>query len=110
MSKKRDDIVLGALSEIDDMIPLGPNDIPATQPPLLTEDDGMLPPPVGTNEVIDFLLPPPTLSVKIERNSKGYNYEVGVSGARTVNELRDSLRDARKVVIEELAEKTEAAA
>lgn len=107
MSKKRDEIVLDALSEIDDLIPLGPNDIPATQPPLIPTDSYISPP--ATAEEIDFLLPPPTLSVKVERNSKGYNYEVGVSGARTVNELRDSLRDARRVVIEELAEKTEAA-
>lgn len=108
MTKKRDEIVLDALNAIDDMIPPV---VDQAQLPLLPVDDiahtdpTMSPPSDDT--LIDFLLPPPTLSVKIERNSKGYNYEVSVNGARTIEELRDSLRNARQVVIDELNELSE---
>lgn len=109
MTKKRDEIVLDALNAIDDMIPpvVDQAQLPLLPVDDIAQDDPALPPPAGDDTLIDFLLPPPTLSVKIERNSKGYNYEVSINGARTIEELRDSLRNARQVVIDELNELSE---
>lgn len=36
----------------------------------------------------------PRITVKVERNSRGFNYEAAVSGARTVDEALALLRDA----------------
>jgi hypothetical protein len=36
----------------------------------------------------------PRVSVKVEKNSKGYNYEAHVSGCKTVDEAMALLNDA----------------
>lgn len=52
----------------------------------------------------------PTISVKIERNSKGFNYEASVSGARTAQELSQLLREAHNVVRAEITQTIQAEA
>lgn len=38
----------------------------------------------------------PNVSVKVEKNSKGYNWEASVSGAKSVDEAIELLRDAEE--------------
>jgi len=37
----------------------------------------------------------PRVSVKVEKNTKGFNYEVSVSGSKTVDEALSLLKDAQ---------------
>lgn len=44
--------------------------------------------------VFHYSITAPAVTVKVERNSRGYNWEAAVSGARTVDEALDMLRAA----------------
>ena len=48
----------------------------------------------------------PRINVKVEKNTKGFNYEVTVTGAQTVDEALSLLKDAQQKLQAEFGEKT----
>ena len=47
----------------------------------------------------------PRINVKVEKNTKGFNYEVTVTGAKTVDEALSLLKDAQQKLQAEFGEK-----
>ena len=48
---------------------------------------------------------PPTINMKVEKNSRGYNFEVSIQGAETIEQALQIIEDAEKQLNEKYGTK-----
>lgn len=70
-------------------VELPPNDQP------IFEYNTILPEHGEVQHFVHYDDPSPKIAVKLERNSKGFNYEISVTGAKDTNEWKSLLLKAK---------------
>lgn len=79
---------------------MDPQKVPVQGPPAPRAEPPAVPDVI--NVVHTTLQNAPTFSVTITKNTKGYNWEIGIHGARSVEELQLKMREARAELAEQL--------